>query len=359
LSNLFLLTTTRSRSTPLRNTAWRQERESQMTALMSHVYGFCEQFARSWEASAAFDCRVEGTSVRRVLICGMGGSASAGEITARLADAMESRLPVNTLRGYSVPESTERDTLFAAVSYSGWTEETLSALRDAERRGMHIVVVTSGERLQHWAAIRAYPCYAFRYPAPPRHALSWMMPPVLRVVSRLGGWHLDSDAMHERLRRVDARVGELHELARGLAARINGRPVIVTAAEFLTPVARRWKNQLNENAKHVAFADELPEGNHNTIMGLEFPSSERLCILFLASNLFHERVQKLMEIAPDMMKIGQSSVAVIQIAGADKLEQILNATLLGDLVSLEVARMNGVDPLNIDRIDALKSLLKA
>lgn len=328
-----------------------------MTGMMNHVYGFCDEFARSWLASEPFGCAASDLPVRKVLLCGMGGSACAGDIAAGLSVAMGSRLPVATLRGYSLPASTESDTLVAAVSYSGGTEETLSVLEEADRRGLPIAVITGGRRLQEWTAERAHPCYPIRYAAPPRHALSWMLPPVLRVVSSLGGWRLDDRVMGDRLARVQCRMGELHDLARELAACLDDRPVVVVSAEFLAPVARRWKNQLNENAKHVAFADELPEGNHNSIMGLEFPLSERLCMVFLTSRHFHPRVQKRMDIVPPLMQIGQSSVNVVEVPGEDPLEQILSAIVLGDLLSLEVARRHGADPANIDRIERLKAML--
>lgn len=328
-----------------------------MSTLMGHVYEFCDQFSRAWECSREFGSAAGELPAGKLLLCGMGGSACAGDIAASLSVLMNSTLPVTTLRGYSLPASTGPETLVVAVSYSGGTEETLSALEDAERRHLPIAVVTGGAALQDWAGERGHPCYPIAYEAPPRHALAWMLPPVLRVASRLGGWELDDRAMATALRRAQGRLAELHAQAVRLADFLDDRPVVVVSAEHLAPVARRWKNQLNENAKHVAFADELPEGNHNSIMGIEYPLSGRLSMVFLCSSLFHPRVQKRMQIAPSLMEVGTNLVTVIEVPGDDPLEQILCSIMLGDLFSLEVARKHGTDPTNIDRIERLKLLL--
>ncbi|HEY8491207.1 MAG TPA: bifunctional phosphoglucose/phosphomannose isomerase [Dehalococcoidia bacterium] len=319
----------------------------------------------AWREACAFQPPPAYRDVRRVLVLGMGGSALGGDLVRALADR-EGTVPVSVHRGYGLPAWADARTLVLASSYSGATEETLSGLRAALAAGCPAVAVCTGGPMAALAAEHGVPLLRFAYDAPPRAAIAYSFACLLAVVTRLGLLPDPGDAladaaaaMEETAREVDAAVPATRNPAKALARRLQGRLPVVYGAEFLAPVAYRWRTQLNENAEVWAFSEELPEANHNSIVGYGRPAGllPSLAAVFLRSPLLHPRVLARYDAtAEELARAGVEHVTV-EARGRGAMAHMLSALLLGDFVSYYLAALNGVDPAAMSPLVALKERL--
>lgn len=325
------------------------------------ILGLPEQIG---EAARLFQApRIQTDGPRNVLLLGMGGSAIGGEIV-RAATAGLSPVPVQLVRGYSVPEWCGRSTLVIATSYSGNTEETLSAVEEAYDRGATIAAVTSGGKLEEMVESRGGSLLKVPGGFPPRSAIGHLTVPVLLAMSEAGfspDWRGPIDAARRRMEKMRdewAGAGENEPVA--IAESIQGSfPLIYHAEGEMTPVAIRWCGQLAENAKALSHRAAFPELNHNEVVGWEEPEwfLPRASLLSLRSDGDDPRVRRGMDAAIRLLKEKAGLVVSLDIKGVNVLERIFPAIYTGDFVSFYLALATGVDPTPVKRIDTLKSML--
>lgn len=315
-----------------------------------------------------------GREVNRVVITGMGGSAIGGDLAAGLA-ADRCPVPVAVHRSYGVPAWVDRSTLVIASSYSGGTEETLSAWDAAGKAGARRIAVTTGGELGRRAVSSGDPLLEFAYDAPPRAALGYSFTLILGLLARLEliadpGRDLEAGVALLESAAADWQpdVPEERNPAKQLARRFeNGLPVIF-GADHLAAVARRWTTQINENSKSWAVFGEYPELNHNVVVGLERPGAahgdsgrditELARVCHLHSPHYHDRVARRLAVTAELLdKAGIEHDDVTPPAGADRLGELLWTTWLGDFVSYYLAGLYGVDPSPVEAIDYLKGRL--
>jgi glucose/mannose-6-phosphate isomerase len=300
-----------------------------------------------------------------LLVCGMGGSAIGGDLAA---GALGDRLtkPMRTIRGYELPSWVTPDSHVACVSYSGNTEETLACYEAAGTLGAPRIAVTTGGRLAD--AARADGCPVIPLPAglQPRAAVAYMLVSALEIAAHV-------DAAPGLRTEIDAAAASLTELARewgpsapsdSLAKRVAQRghrtTVCIYGAGPTAPVAQRWKTQINENAKLHAFAAELPEADHNEIVGWHSASSMgSFLAVFLEDSDQHPRVRQRMELTARLIEPEAAGVVRLESRGSTRLERMLSLVLLGDLVSIYLAVLRGEDPCPVEAIDRLKEALAA
>ena len=319
-----------------------------------------EQLASGVRAGAAV--RVPLDDAQRIFIVGMGGSAIGGDVFASwLAD--RSKVPIQVVRDYRLPSYARLEDLVVAVSYSGNTEETIAATTQAIKLGCRGVAITSGGTLRDLA--RASPLRVVPVPPglPPRGAFGHLF----GILAGMGadwalgdpGTELEQAIHHLRKLRVNLRPesGERRNRAKALAIRIRPTvPVIYGAGPFVA-IARRWQTQLNENAKVLAFASTFPEADHNELVGWIEDSRNRAH----RPILLRDRDE-----APDLRR--QLDITVSMIARKTKVEQVkddgptllsrlLGTLYLGDYVSLYLAVLRKVDPLQLKPIQILKAKL--
>lgn len=302
---------------------------------------------------------------RSMVILGMGGSAIGGDLLRALV-AQEAALPVLVCREYDLPAFVGPRTLVVASSYSGNTEETLSAFAQAVERGAMLVALTTGGRLAQEARRYGVPVVFIGYQAPPRAALGHSLIPLLGLMQRLG-FIADKTAQAEEAAQVlDGVRAELEPgipLARNpakqLALRLHGRLPIVYGAGLLSEVARRWKGQFNENSKAWAFFEALPELNHNAVVGYEHPAemASRAVIVFLDSPLLHPRVRIRYTVTQQILSRHGIEYHTVAARGQGPLAQLLSAVSFGDYVSYYLALLYGADPSPVAVIDYLKEQL--
>jgi glucose/mannose-6-phosphate isomerase len=325
------------------------------------IAGLPEQSRQAWDAGRRWPLPPAFTKPSRVVVLGMGGSAIGGDMIATLS-ARSSTVPIQIVRGYTMP-ATDEHTLVVASSFSGDTEETLETFNTAlERPGMHLAL-TSGGRLGRLAGSLGYALLKYDFQGQPRSALGWGVFPLLALLHRLGAIDVDEAA-------VDSTIHELGQAATDwgidrpcdenaaklIATALHGRVPLIVGTDFFEVVARRWAGQVNENAKQWAFHVALPEANHNLIVGFASPPAAReaLHVLFLDSAILHERNRLRVRMTGEALDRAGISHDELLIGGADPLDAMLRASYLGDWVSLYLGMLNEVDPTPVTPISDLK-----
>ena len=303
----------------------------------------------------------------KFVIAGMGGSGHAAD----LIKALDPALRITVHRDYGLPAISEKEleqSLIIASSYSGNTEETLTAYGEARRRKAKIMVITSGGKLGDWAVKDKTPCIKIPGGFSPRAALGYSFFPVLKVFARLG-LIKDRDAqvketvnllarMRDRSLNPDIPAGR--NPAKKIALKLKGRYAIIYGAQdLLDSAVTRWRCQLAENAKALASSHLLPEMNHNEIVGWEFPKEalKKDVAIFLRDKGEHPRVKRRIEITRDIIRKEAKEVIDIRSEGGSLLARLFSLIYFADYVSLYLAALNRVDPTPVERITYLKNKL--
>ncbi|MDO4539581.1 MAG: bifunctional phosphoglucose/phosphomannose isomerase [Syntrophomonadaceae bacterium] len=303
-----------------------------------------------------------------VLICAMGGSAIGGDILSTAA-AQQAPCPLLVHRSYGLPAWADADTLVCAVSYSGNTEETLSAYHAAVERGCLRVVISSGGELTRLAQKNGDALISVPGSLMPRAALGWLFASLALALEEIGllcGMRKDIRATAEMLEEMRPELVPENEVrynpARALARSLQGQlPLIWGCTGTTEAVARRWKAQFNENAKIPAWHNTLPELDHNEIMGFDLPEEilQRIVLILLRDPDDPPRLQKRMDITRALVESRIHSVVEVPARGHDPLSRLFSLIYLGDYASYYLAKGYGLDPVVIPRIDALKSAMTA
>jgi len=274
-------------------------------------------------------------------------------------------VPVEVVRGYGLPRAAGPESFAFFVSYSGGTEETLSAWADAAGRGIPRAVVTSGGRLAELAQEDGVPCLRIPGGSPPRAALGWTAVPLFAACGRAGLLPVGADDLEEAAaacadvvaaHRPGVPEDPLREWAESCA---DGMAFVYAPAAPYGPCAVRWQNQLNENAKALAHVALFPEQNHNEIVGWETRSeAARLArVAFLAGEESPPRVRRRMELVEEELRGAGAVTARFGPRGSGLLARLLSLAVMGDLASLHLAAARGVDPTPVASIDRLKAAL--
>lgn len=308
--------------------------------------------ADAWHLVQDFSLPKEYRRVRQVVVLGMGGSAIGGALAAALV-ADECPVPILCIGGYDLPACAGPETLVVGSSYSGKTEETLSAFAQAVERNCPMVVIATGGDLASIAEEKGIPLLRFSPCLAPRAAIGYSLMLLLGILWRAGLIRDPGDDLDEAIavledwqRELRPETPTVRNPAKRLAGQLIGRLPVVYGAGFLAPVARRWKGQFNENAKQWAIWEEMPELNHNAVVGFGLPDGvrERASVLMLRSNLDHPRVRARWEITRELLL--QEGIAPDEIwgRGKSKLAQMLSLIHFRDYMSLYLAMLNGADP---------------
>ncbi len=340
-------------------------RQFDKSGMLKHLHEFPRQCQRAWERVLKFDLPREYAGINKVIILGMGGSAIGGEIVRRLA-SIETKVPVWVHRDYGLPRLVDESTLVIASSYSGETEETLSAFVESLKTPAKKLALTAGGKLKDLAEKEGVPVFVMDYQAPPRAAFPHSFVSLVGIFQKLGLLKDKSTDWLEALQVLNKLSKDLVETtplvsnpAKQLATKLLGRIAIIYASGILSEVAQRWKTQFNENSKTWAFSDVFPELNHNTIAGYAFPPEvkDRIIVILLRSSLLHPRSLVRYEATAKLLTKAGITYEFLEAAGESALAQMMSLVLLGDYVSFYLAILNRVDPTPVDSINFLKEYL--
>ncbi len=300
-----------------------------------------------------------------LVVAGMGGSA-VGALLAVAALGDRASRPIVVTRDYALPAWTTPDTTVLCASYSGETEETLAAFDAAGAVGARRIVSCTGGALAAAARAEGVPVIPLPGGFQPRAAVGYGLGVAMEVAALSGvgeSLHTEIDVAAAHAEQLVAQwgpAGPADSLAKTLAARLQGSIPVIVGAGLTAPIAYRWKTQFNENAKSPAFASELPEVDHNEIVGWKrTPALARMSAVFLDDCDLHPRARARIELTREL--IGDAPVAceLVESVGQTRTERLVSLVLLGDLVSLYVAILDGLDPAEIDVLHALKAALAA
>jgi glucose/mannose-6-phosphate isomerase len=290
-----------------------------------------------------------------VLLCGMGGSAIGGELAAA---ALGDRLtrPLVTIRGYELPSWATPEWTVLCASYSGDTEETLACFAAAEALGARRIVVTTGGTLAEEAREADVPVVGLPGILPPRGAVAYLFATAAEAAALAGAAPRIHTEIDTAAAFLEERLDDLRERAGEVAGRLAGTVPVIYGADLTAPVARRWKTQVNENAKLPAFFSELPEADHNELCG--WPGAGgRFSVVLLEDADQHPRERRRFELTAAAIADDRTQAIRLETAGRTRVERLLWSVVLGDLVSLELAEANDVDPLPVEAIERFKAAL--
>lgn len=301
--------------------------------------------------------------LRYILIAGMGGSGIGGDLLATYAQP-HCPLPVLIHRDYGLPEwARGPQTLVIASSHSGNTEETLSAFEQGQKRGCRLLAITRGGKLAAAAAEANATLWRFEHDGPPRAAVGFSFGYLLALLQRLSlvpdaRRELEEalSAMRRQQEECSAEVAIVKNPAKRLAGQLVGRWVVVAASDYLAPVARRWKGQINELAKAWAQFEFLPEADHNTLAGILNPPERltQMMALFLQSPSDHPRNRMRSELTRKAFLMEGLNTDFYQAKGGSPLAHIWTTLHFGDYLAFYLAMAYEVDPTPIEPIENFK-----
>jgi len=278
----------------------------------------------------------------------------------------EGKVPVWIHRDYSLPPFVDEGTLIIASSYSGNTEETLSAFTESLKTPAKKLVLTTGGKLKRLAEREGIPVFTIDYQAPPRAAFPHSFVPLVGIFQRLGLLRDKSADLREALQILNKLSRDIAETtplisnpAKQLATKVWGRIAIIYGAGILSEVAQRWKTQFNENSKTLAFVELFPELNHNAVVGYEFPPQikEGIFVILLRSASLHPRVLLRYEATAKLLAKAGINHEFVEAREENALAQVMSLVLMGDYVSFYLAILNRIDPTPVDTIDFMKKYL--
>jgi glucose/mannose-6-phosphate isomerase len=321
-----------------------------------------EQIKQSWENGKAADAGTI-SNPANIVICGMGGSAIAGDL---LHDLLFGDIPIPLIvnRGYEIPSFVNERTLLFVSSYSGNTEETIQAFSHALDKNAMIAVFTSNGEIRKTAQKERFPIISFPSGYPPRSALGFSFFSMLGFLTQIHPIPItdqDIELLITFLHSVRDRSSRAENEIAQLANTITNSIPIIHISRRLKSVALRWQTQINENSKTFAHINEIPEANHNEIVGLNFPKDlvKRMVLTFLRTKRYENaQISKRFEISEEILKDSVKTVIQIHAEGKDKLQEMFSLLYKGDFLSYYISKIHDVDPTPVQRIDTLKQKLQ-
>jgi glucose/mannose-6-phosphate isomerase len=302
--------------------------------------------------------------IENVVLAGMGGSSLPA---VYLRSWPGTNVPFEIVRDYSLPNYVNNKTLFISSSYSGNTEETLAALEEAEDKSAQIVVIAAGGKLAAKAKQRDYPLFVIPSGIQPRMSSFYFLAALMQLLEPLGivepgkteELQQTSEWLKDQTRLWRPEVPTKDNPAKQLALELMGKSVVVYSGPKLFPAANKLKICLNENSKNVAWVNQYSEFNHNEFVGWSsHPIDKPYAVVEIRSNLENPRIQKRFEISEKLLSGKRPQPEVINPIGDSLIKQLLWTSNFGDLTSLYVAILNGLNPTPVDLVEKLKQLLE-
>ncbi|MGI6103084.1 MAG: bifunctional phosphoglucose/phosphomannose isomerase [Patescibacteria group bacterium] len=332
--------------------------------MLQSIRDFPDQIVDAWERFTTFVLPTHYIQVKEVVILGVGSSAMAAVMASRFA-AEDSRIPVILHTTNTLPGHVDDRTLVIALSYTGQTEEVVTAFRDAARRGAKLLGISTGGEVGAICRKHRAPHFQIQYGAQPRAAFGYLFVPLLATLHRLAfiSKTVERDlseavvALHELQAMVELTVPTVQNPAKQLAEKLAGAFPVIVSSHLLAPVALRWKQQCNQNAKHFAAVEQVPNLTHAAAAGLDYPKAIQPNLLFLYLRSGHDTAQESLQQNLFQTILRQNKLASEELVAKPQgslLTEFLVLTHWADYVSYYLALTNGVDPTPVPHIMALR-----
>jgi glucose/mannose-6-phosphate isomerase len=300
-----------------------------------------------------------------VVLAGMGGSAAGADLVAACA-AEHLAVPILVHRGYGLPASAGANTLVVASSYSGDTEEAVSAVETALDRSLSVIILTAGGRLSQQARARKLPCVTLPGGLMPRMALGYLFFPALTVFGDAGLPVTTAGEVDEALTVLTALAEELapsrpaaQNEAKRIALAIGARLPVFYGGQVTGGVAYRWKTDVEENAKRFALAGALPEMNHNEVEAWRAPAAKTMRAVFLRDRHESPEIARRFRELSALITPATGDVVECWSRGTGRAARLLSLAYIGAWTSYYLAVGLGVDPWPVPLLDEIKRRLRA
>ena len=324
--------------------------------MRKHIEGFIQQLEDAFSIGEKSAFSIPDKKLNNVLILGVGGSGIGGTVVAKTA-LLSAGIPVITCNDYHIPEYVDENTLVIACSYSGNTEETLTALKKCQNKGTEIAAVTSGGELKRICEEHNYNHIIIPGGNPPRTCLGYSLTEQFFILVK---YKILPEAAVEELKSAIQLLKEnnssIIQEAKTLADNLFGKLPVIYSTDKFEPVSIRFRQQLNENSKELCWHQKFPEMNHNEIVGWASGNSNLSVVMFRNQDDYY-RTQERMEFMKKVILDKGSTVTEIKSKGNSFIEKALYLIYLTDWASLFIAEKKEIDPVEIRVIDALKDHL--
>lgn len=344
-------------------------RELDKSNVLGSIQALAQQIEDAWDQVQSLNLSIDTEKVRNVVISGMGGSALGPDVIKRCFKQQLS-VPFEIVNDYTLPGYVNEHTLVVVSSYSGTTEETVSSLEEATRRGAQVLVVSTGGDLKRIADEQGYSTYLINpvnNPSnQPRMAIGYSVFGIIALLQKIGLFQITDSEVNSVIATVrrltaelDATVPQTENQAKQMAYQILGRIPVFVAAEHLEGAVHVMQNQFNENGKSYAEYRVIPELNHHLMEGLRFPQDNDKFLFFLLfqSNLYHERTQRRFEITQQVIEQAGIDSELIELQNTSALEQVFEVITFGAFTNFYLAVLEGIDPAPIATVDFFKAEL--
>lgn len=321
--------------------------------------------SKQWQQlQTVYDFDILDLEIENIVFAGMGGSA----LWAQLATTWPGfSVPFEIWRRYDAPAYISNKTLLIVSSYSGNTEETLSALKAGEESGANIVIAAGGGKLIEIAKEKNYPYTLLPEASQPRYCALNGLKSLVTILEKAGlvkseaaekTLHDTSEFLKHEIANWVADVPTSQNTAKQLALEIAGTSPVIYGGTKMFPAAYKWKISFNENAKNVAWCNEIPEFSHNEFLGwTSHPVDKPYSIIDLRSSFEHERIQKRFSVTERLLSGNRPHPHIVEAKGDTLLEHLLYCVAFGDFVSIYTALLNGLNPTPVDLIEKFKKAL--
>ncbi len=320
------------------------------------VANFSKQLTEAIKIGSHAKLTLPGNKIQNVLICGLGGSGIGGSIVAQLVTPTATT-PIDSSKGYFIPAYVNENTLVIISSYSGNTEETLQCLELALKKNAKIVCITSGGTVEKIAKEKGLDHIIVPGGMPPRSCLGYSL---VQLFFILGHFKIIPDSFKKELEAaiqlIDKEETNIIAEATSISKKINGKLPVIYATTYNEGVAIRLRQQLNENSKILCWHHIIPEMNHNELVGWT-EKNENMVVLFLLDQDEYSRNLARVEINKEIIKKYTSNIIDIHSKGNSAIEKAIYFIHLGDWTSVILGEARGVDLMEIEVIDHLKSAL--
>jgi len=328
----------------------------------SRLKSYPDLLLEGWEQSKTIDLPDEYSNVSKILIHGMGGSAISGDLLLNLLSREAPEIEVFVHRDYDLPGWVGKDTLVISSSHSGETEEVISGIEVGRKNMAKMLAITSGGTLEKHFLKYSLPVFPLPKEGPPRTLFPFVVGLLCGILDALSlsnlSLHIDETQreIYELEQSLNRNTNAIANKAKGLATILDGTVPIVYIPREFSAVGRRWKAQLNENAKIFSSYELLPEAHHNSIMALE--KETNAYIILITPSVTNENIDRRYKATKLFLEKKSVPHATLAAPGATILSQLLGACLLADYTSYYLALIRGVQPSTNDSIDQIKRILK-
>lgn len=337
--------------------------------ILSSIEHLPQQIDETWKGVSYIGTPKACSDAKNIIVSGMGGSGLGADIVRNLMFS-KLRVPLDIVNGYSLPNYVNHESLVILSSYSGNTEETIAAAKDAIKRRAKIVGISTGGELVHILTKANLPSFIIdpksNLSGQPRMGLGYSLIGILAVLAKCNFVTLEVGEIQNLLISSEKFVKEFGvgaathtNIAKRMAEKLAGKIPVLMSSEHLIGVAHTFRNQINENAKNFAYSFKISEANHHLIEGLKFPHNAKnlLHFLFLESKNYHTRNIKRYGITQDVIVKNGYNFDLYKTTSRRELEEVFEVLILGSYISFYLAILHGIDPTPIPWVDYFKAKL--